>query len=432
MKTLLSWLIYAIPAVWAVVLYLRRFRQRNREHQEALKASIEQGLMEPPSLHPIIDSTRCIGSSSCVKACPEDALGIINNKAELINAAHCIGHGACLPACPVDAIKLVFGTEKRGIDIPQVNPNFESNVPGVYIAGELGGMGLIRKCAEQGRQAIDAIRAVLKPGTLEYDVVIIGAGPAGIAAGLGAIQYKLKYKLIEQEESLGGAVFHYPRNKIAMTAPVKLPLIGKVKMTEISKEKLLEFWNAVVKKTGLKIDFRERMEEIQRIEGGFTVKTQKGSYPTCVVLLAIGRRGTPRKLNVPGEETSKVVYRLIDPEQYKGQRVLVVGGGDSALEAAVAIAEQKGSKVTLSYRSEAFSRVKEKNRTALKAAEETGRLRVMPKSSPTKIKPDLVTLKLEDKSVDIRNDAVIVCAGGELPTPLLKKIGVMFETKHGE
>ena len=432
MKTLLSWLIYAIPAVWAIVLYLRRFRRRNIEHQEALAAAVEQGLMEPPSLHPIIDSTRCIGSSSCVKACPEDALGIINNKAELINAAHCIGHGACLPACPVDAIKLVFGTEKRGIDIPQVNPNFESNVPGIYIAGELGGMGLIRKCAEQGRHALDAIRAAIKPGTLEYDVVIIGAGPAGIAAGLGAIQYKLKYKLIEQEESLGGAVFHYPRNKIAMTAPVKLPLIGKVKMTEISKEKLLEFWNAVVKKTGLKIDFRERMEEIQRIEGGFTVKTQRGSYPTCVVLLAIGRRGTPRKLNVPGEETSKVVYRLIDPEQYKGQRVLVVGGGDSALEAAVAIAEQKGSKVTLSYRSEAFSRVKEKNRTALKAAEETGRLRVMLKSSPTKIKPDLVTLKLEDKSVDIRNDAVIVCAGGELPTPLLKKIGVMFETKHGE
>jgi thioredoxin reductase (NADPH) len=432
MKTVLIWLIYGIPAVWAIVLYLRRFRQRNIEHAQALAASIEQGLMEPPSLHPVIDTTRCIGSSSCVKACPEDALGIINNKAELINAAHCIGHGACLPACPVDAIKLVFGTEKRGIDIPHVNPNFESNVPGIYIAGELGGMGLIRKCAEQGRQAMDTIRAVVKPGSKEYDVVIVGAGPAGIAAGLGAIQAKLKYRLIEQEDSLGGAVYHYPRNKIAMTAPVKLPIIGKVKMTEISKEKLLDFWNAVVKKTGLEVGFRERMESIEQIEGGFAVKTQSRTYQTSVVLLAIGRRGTPRKLNVPGEETSKVVYRLIDPEQYKGQRVLVVGGGDSALEAAVAIAEQKGSRVTLSYRSEAFSRVKEKNRTALKAAEDKGRLRVMLKSSPAEIKPDRVTLKLEEKSVDIRNDAVIVCAGGELPTPLLQKIGVLFETKRGE
>src|SRR5438445_9729011 len=223
-------------------------------------------------------------------------------------------------------------------------------------------MGLIRQCAEQGRQALGAIRAAIKPGTLEYDVVIIGAGPAGIAAGLGAIQYKLKYKLIEQEESLGGAVFHYPRNKIAMTAPVKLPIIGKVKMTEISKEKLLDFWNAVVKKTGLQISFRERMEEIEKIEGGFAVKTQKGTYKASVVLLAIGRRGTPRKLNVPGEECSKVVYRLIDPEQYKGQRVLVVGGGDSALEAAASVAESGGTSVVLSYRGESFDRAKQRNR----------------------------------------------------------------------
>ncbi len=432
MQSILTWLIYGIPAVWAVVLYVRRWQRRNIEAEEQLQTSKEQGLMEPPSLHPVIDPNRCIGSSACVKACPEDALGIINNKAELINAAHCIGHGACLPACPVEALRLVFGTDKRGIDIPQVKPNFESNVPGIFIAGELGGMGLIRKCAEQGRQAIESIRASIKAGSSDYDVVIVGAGPAGIGAGLGALAAKMKFKLIEQEDALGGAVYHYPRNKIAMTAPVKLPLIGKVKMTEISKEKLLEFWNAVVKKTGLKIEFRERMEGIEKIEGGYVVKTASNSYKCSAVLLAIGRRGTPRKLNVPGEESPKVVYRLIDPEQYKGQRVLVVGGGDSALEAAIAIAEQKGSKVTLSYRSEAFSRVKEKNRAALKDAEQKGRLRVMLKSSPTAVAPDRVTLKTEESTVDIRNDAIIVCAGGELPTPLLKKIGVMFETKHGE
>jgi thioredoxin reductase/Pyruvate/2-oxoacid:ferredoxin oxidoreductase delta subunit len=428
---ILSWFIYGVPIVLALVLYLRGQRARTEAHTEMLHESIEQGMTEPPSLHPVVDLTRCIGSSSCVKACPEEALGIIDGKAVLIGAAHCIGHGACFSACPVEAIKLVFGTEKRGIDIPLVRPNFESNVPGIYIAGELGGMGLIRKAAEQGRQALEAA-ASLKGRGAEYDVVIVGAGPAGIAAGLGAIQAKLKYKIIEQEDSLGGAVYQYPRNKIAMTAPVKLPIIGNVKMTEISKEELLEFWNGVMSKTGLKVAFRERMEAIEKDGNFFVVKTQQGSYQTNAVLLAIGRRGTPRKLNVPGEQQPKVVYRLIDPEQYKGKRVLVVGGGDSALEAALAVSGQQGSKVTLSYRSESFSRVKEKNRAAVKEAEQRKRLRVMLKSQIEDIAPDKVKLKLDDKTVAIHNDAVIVCAGGELPTPLLKKIGVMFETKHGE
>jgi thioredoxin reductase (NADPH) len=360
------------------------------------------------------------------------AIGIINGKAVLTNGAHCIGHGACLSACAFDAIKLVFGTEKRGVDIPNVRPNFESNVPGIFIAGELGGMGLIRKAAEQGRQAIESIKSRKVPGSADFDVVIVGCGPAGISAGLSAIELGLRYKVIEQEDSLGGCVYHYPRNKITMTSPVKLAIIGSVKMGEIQKEKLLEFWNDVMAKTGLQVSFRERMESVERHgDGTFSVHTSHGVYSTRSVLLAIGRRGSPRKLDVAGEEASKVVYRLIDAEQYQNMAVLVVGGGDSALEAAIALAEQPGVAVILSYRGEAFARVKPKNRQRLAELESGGRLVVSLNSQVASIQQHTVTLLRNGEQEDIENDAVIVCAGGVLPTPLLQKVGIEFETKYG-
>jgi thioredoxin reductase/NAD-dependent dihydropyrimidine dehydrogenase PreA subunit len=422
--------VYIALIAIVIALYLVRRGRRERAHAQALQEAIEAGMTEPPSLHPVIDFARCIGSGGCVRACPEEALGIINGKGTLVNAAACIGHGACYAACPTEAIQLVFGTEKRGIDIPYVQPNFETNVPGIFIAGELGGMGLIRKAAEQGRQAMESIRQRPR-GNSDLDVVIVGAGPAGLSAGLSAIQHKLRYRLIEQEDSLGGTVYHYPRNKIAMTAPVKLALIGKVKMGEISKENLLAFWQSVVKKTGMSIHFNERMEGIEARDGGFVIRTTKGSYATASVLLAIGRRGSPRKLGVPGEESAKVVYRLIDPQQYRGQSVLVVGGGDSALEAAMALAEQPDTQVVLSYRSEAFSRVKEKNRRKLQEQERARRVRVMLKSQVKSIEERAVAIEADGATTKLRNDAVIVCAGGVLPTPLLQKVGIQFETKHG-
>ncbi|MDH4060252.1 MAG: NAD(P)-binding domain-containing protein, partial [Aquincola sp.] len=284
--------------------------------------------------------------------------------------------------------------------------------------------------AEQGRQAIEAIRRRPR-GSHDLDVVIVGCGPAGLSAGLSSIEHKLRYKLIEQEASLGGSVFHYPRNKVAMTAAVKLALIGKVRFGEVQKEKLLDFWQDVVKRTGLKIEFRECMQGIDREGDGFVVRTDRHSYRTRSVLLALGRRGTPRKLEVPGEESPKVVYRLVDPAQYDGQAVLVVGGGDSALEAAIALAERPGTKVVLSYRSAAFSRVKQKNRTGLEEAERAGRLKVELESTVQSIDPERVVLKTRDGAQTLRNDAVIVCAGGQLPTPLLQSIGISFETKHG-
>ena len=187
----------------------------------------------------------------------------------------------------------------------------------------------------------------------------------------------------------------------------------------------------VIRATELQVQFNKRMEALIPVENGFVVKTSQSQYNSTNVLLALGRRGTPRKLGVPGEEQAKVVYRLIDAEQYRGQHVLVVGGGDSAIETALALADETGTTVTLSYRSDAFSRLKPKNRERLQEAESQGTLNVMLKSTITMIEQDAVVLDQEGQSFEIQNDAVIICAGGILPTPFLKEIGVMVETHHG-
>lgn len=429
----LLWLYLLLMALaWGGYLWRRRHVDCRSRRQ--LRESIEAGLAEPPSLHPVIDPHRCLGSASCAAACPEGALGMVGGKAALINASACIGHGACQAACPVDAITLVFGTERRGIEIPRLTPQFETNVPGLFIAGELGGMGLIRKAAEQGRQAIDAMAPRVSrraAAAADVDVLIVGCGPAGLSAGLAAIEHKLTYCLVEQEPSLGGAVFHYPRHKVAMTAPVKLALVGAVRFTDVRKEKLLEFWQDVVARTGLQVRFGESMKGIAPTAGGFVVTTDRGSHRARCVLLAMGRRGTPRKLGVPGEEGPQVVYRLIDPAQYDGQRVLVVGGGDSALEAAIALAERPGTAVTLSYRSAAFSRVKQRNRETLGAMQAAGRVAVELESNPQAIEAGSVRLQTPSGVKHLGNDAVIVCAGGQLPIGLLRDAGVAFDTHHG-
>jgi len=394
-------------------------------------------MTEPASIHPVVDHVRCLGCATCVSACPErskNVLGVIHGKAHLINPTHCIGHGACKTACPFDAIELVFGTEKRGVDIPQVDDSFQTNVPGIYIAGELGGMGLIRNAVTQGVQAVDSICKLdgIKKGKSDgvIDLVIVGAGPAGMGASLAAKDKKLDFVTLEQD-SIGGTVSHYPRGKIVMTAPVILPIIGKMQFKETTKEALMDFWEEIISKAGLEIKDRERVESVEAENTGFHVKTGTTEYHTRAILLAIGRRGTPRKLDVPGEEQSKVVYRLIDPAQYKNQHVLVVGGGDSALEAAVSIADEEGTTVAISYRSEAFSRAKEKNRTKIADAEKAGRLRVLMKSTVKQIEPDKVVINTEDEEVCIDNDAIIVCAGGILPTGFLKSLGIIVDTKFG-
>jgi thioredoxin reductase/NAD-dependent dihydropyrimidine dehydrogenase PreA subunit len=426
------WLVYAVPFILIWVSFLRRTQSKGREAAATLAQNIHAGLTEPASLHPVIDPNRCVGSGGCVDACPEGkVIGVIRGKAQLIEPTRCIGHGACRLACPHGAISLVFGTAKRGVDIPHVSPDFQTNVPGLFIAGELGGMGLIRNAVNQGSQAMDSISRLKGLGQSgRLDVVIVGAGPAGLAAALAAKERGLSYALLDQD-TFGGTVAHFPRGKVVMTAPAVLPIVGKMRFTEVSKEELLAFGEKVVADTGLEIKSGQKVDDVVRDGDGFEVRTANARYRSRAVLLAIGRRGTPRKLGVPGEELPKVVYRLIDPEQYRGKKVLVVGGGDSALEAAASIADEPGTTVTISYRSDTFSRAKEKNLKRVAEAHAEGRLQLLMSSNVTSISPERVELKQGDECISIANDTVIVSAGGVLPIPFLKQIGIEVETKYG-
>jgi thioredoxin reductase (NADPH) len=420
-------------AIWAI--YWWRQRRRDSANVAMLAEARESGLVEPASLHPVIDPTRCLGCGACVTACPEQpshqVLGLIAGKAQLVSPADCIGHGACKTACPTDAIALVFGSESRGVTIPLLSPSFETSMPGIFIAGELGGMGLIRNALMQGRQAVEAIHA--RPGRRHgaLDLVIVGAGPAGFAAALTATSLGMRFVVLEQE-SLGGCVFQYPRGKLVMTSPAELPLVGKIRFTNTSKEALLKFWQDTEQKLNLKFNYRERVDAIDALPGGgYRVRTAKGEYSAANVLLAIGRRGTPRKLGIPGEDLPKVVYRLIDAEQYRGQRVLVVGGGDSALEAAASIAEAGAAAVTLSYRGDAFARAKSRNRERVADAQRSLGLSVLLNSQVRRIDDGTATVDQQGHLMRIANDAVIVSAGGVLPDDFLRSIGIAVDTKYG-
>jgi thioredoxin reductase/Pyruvate/2-oxoacid:ferredoxin oxidoreductase delta subunit len=428
-------LLYAIVVLLAagiVVVYLLKNKKRSRETTTKIERAKELGFHEPVSLHPVIDPDICLGSGACVKACPEkDILGLVNGKAETVNASRCVGHGACFHACPVQAITLCIGTEKRGVDLPHVSPDFETNIPGLFIAGELGGMGLIKNAVEQGKQAMEnCIRKMKKSPDAKYDVIIVGAGPAGISATLTAASQNLRFLTLEQD-SLGGTVFNFPRAKVIMTSPMNLPMHGKLKLSETSKSELLDLWIGVLAKNQISVNQQEKVESINQAKGYFEVVTNKEKYTSNAIILCIGRRGSPRKLGVPGEEKEKVAYRLLEPELIHNQDVLVVGGGDSAIESAMLLTDEKNN-VSISYRSESFARLKPKNLERISQAIETKKVKVFYTSNVKEIKDESVILNFNGSEKEIKNDLVFIFAGGELPTKFLEKIGIKIEKKFGE
>ncbi|MBA4054938.1 MAG: 4Fe-4S ferredoxin [Marivirga sp.] len=422
----------ALLCAMVIYFYLRKEKKKSIQTRQKVTIAKAEGLFEPVSLHPYIDLNICIGSAACVAACPEkDILGLIDGKATVINASNCVGHGACFHACPVEAISLRIGTEKRGVELPHVNQNFESNVEGIYIAGELGGMGLIKNSVEQGQQAIESISKRKRRVSADVlDVVIVGAGPAGISASLTAKKNGLNSVTIEQD-SLGGTVYTFPRAKVVMTSPMDLPLFGKLKLTDTSKDALLELWIKVLAENKIKIRENCKINEIiPQQDGTFKLTTNTDDvYRSNNVLLAIGRRGSPRKLNIIGENLPKVAYRLLEPERIINKKVIVVGGGDSAIESALLLKDQNS--VTISYRSKQFSRLKPKNKENVERAVSEGSIKVLFNSDLVSINETSVMIKVAERISTIENDLVYIFAGGELPGQFLKNAGIEITKKFG-
>jgi thioredoxin reductase (NADPH) len=429
-------LVAFVVAVLVIGFFMRSYLKEEKKREELAHEAEEKGKLYssgPQSQHPHIDANYCIGCAACTMVCPEgDVLAMLGGKAVIVNGYKCIGHSLCAEVCPVGAITMVMASPSMGADMPHLTPQFETSLKNMFIVGELGGLALIKNAINQGRDCIDhlANKTAAFGGTRHspdvLDVLIVGAGPAGISASLRATEKKLNYLTVDEGE-IGGTVAKYPRQKLVLTSPVEFPLYGKFKKSEISKEELIEFWHKVIGRVDFKFRKGEKVEDIKKGgDGIFTVITAKNQYRSHAVILALGKSGSPRKLGVKGEELPKVMYRLIEADHYVNKRILVVGGGDSAVEAAMGLAHQVGNQVTLSYRKEAFSRIKERNSQRVQESIRKGKVKVVFNSIPTEFKEKSVTLEVNGKLEEISNDYVWIFAGGEPPTAFLKKIGVGF------
>jgi thioredoxin reductase len=335
----------------------------------------------------------------------------------------------------VGGISVTAGAAVNRVIVPDLDGAFQSNVRGLFIVGELGGRGLIKNAINEGKIAVEQVARELPPGEPRadgrddtVDVAIVGSGPAGLSAGLEALRRGLSYVVLEQG-SLSDTVRKYPRHKLLLAEPVHIPLYGDLWVADASKETLLQVWETIVANTGLQVQVQQKVEQVTRDDDAFVVTTPDRVWRARRVVLAIGRRGTPRRLGVPGEELAKVFYDVVEMEAFAGRRVLVVGGGDSAIESAVGLANQAGTEVLLSYRGQGFDRVKERNQQKLAAAVERGTIRLLLGSQVREVRMDVVVLDVEGQSTILPNDDVIVRIGGEAPYAFLERLGVRLVSK---
>ena len=391
-------------------------------------------VVDPPLLHSINDD-RCIGCEACVDVCPTEVLDLVDHKARVVRFSDCVQCEQCANACPTTALVMYrAGSTPRTLTVPELDEHFQTGVPGQYLIGEVAGKPLVKNAANLGRAVIEHIARTLPPERDEavLDVAIVGSGPGGLSAGLTCLRSKLRCVVLEKEHMLASTVGRYPKGKLFMAEPASDRNVSFLPVFDATKEELVAAWQRVVESVQLPVKLGEAVETVKRGDDGlFTIKTTVATYRARAVVLATGLRGKPRLLAVPGANLEKVKSRLDDPDVFAGKAVLVVGGGDSAVEAALSLA-QGGATVTLSYRGDGFKRCKAGNQKRLADASAASQVRVLLESNVKEFTADAVTIQLADKTVEtMPNDGAFVLIGADTPVVWLEANNVRFvEREH--
>lgn len=379
-------------------------------------------------LYPAINKSLCVGCGTCVLACKnKKTLYVIDGKSTLVNPLTCDCCGECEKACPMGANQLIEYGKKMKVQMPDTDENFETNIKGIYIIGSLAGAGLIKEAINQGRLVLNHIMKDVFPDKVPQ-VLIIGSGPAGLSALLSCQKFGLPATCLEKEET-ANTIKNFPKKKVVMAEPVEMPLYGPLWIGHTTKEKLLAVWSKILRATKAPVTTGARLEKIEKNGDRFIVSASGREYVCDKIVLALGTRGEPRKLNVPGETQQKVFYALLDANEFAGSNVAIVGAGDSALESALALLNV-GCRITLVVRRDGFPRAKDSNREKITAAIEQKRVQAFFNSTIMEIKPKSLVISTPQKNLEIENDFVFVLVGGELPFRLLEKIGIRIVEKE--